>query len=63
MDYIDHDVLYSDFGFSAEWSILVERANANHNGFWRTYARRKLRRTVRELLKGVRPRVLSAGCI
>lgn len=62
MDYIDHPVLYSDYGFSAEWRALVERAEASKNSFWRRYARRKMRRTVRELLRGIRPRVLL-GCI
>jgi hypothetical protein len=61
MDYIEHDVLYSDFGFSTEWSRLVEQANSSKNGFWRTYARRKMRRTIKELLRGIRPRVIVAG--
>lgn len=58
MNFIDHDVLYSDDGFSVEWRRLVERANVSHDSFWRRYARRKMRRTVKELLRGVRPRVI-----
>lgn len=63
MDYIDHHVLYSDYGFSAEWERLVERAASPNNGFWRRYARRKMRRTVKELLKGIRPRILGTSCV
>jgi hypothetical protein len=63
MDYIDHDILYSDNGFSAEWRRLVERANNEQDSFWRHYARRKLRRSVKELLRGIRPRVIAAGSI
>jgi len=58
MNFIDHTVLYSDDGFSAEWRILVERANVSHNSFWRRYARRKMRRVAKELLRGVRPRII-----
>jgi len=58
MYYIDHTVLYSDKGFSAEWRRLVECANSSDNSFWRRYARRKMRRTVKELLRGVRPRIM-----
>ena len=63
MDYIDHGILYSDEGFSAEWSRLVERANQEQDSYWRQYARRKMRRTVKELLKGVRPRVVQQDYI
>lgn len=61
MDYIDHGILYSDSGFGAEWDRLVERANHSKDGFWRRYARRKMRRTVKELLRGVRPRIIPAN--
>ena len=63
MDYIDHSILYSDNGFSTEWRRLVERANNEDDSFWRTYARRKMRRTVKELLRGVRPRIVTAAHI
>ena len=58
MNFIDHAILYSDDGFNAEWRRLVGRANAEHDSFWRRYARRKMRRTVKELLRGVRPRAI-----
>lgn len=56
MNHIDHPVLYSDDFANEEWRELVERADGN-NGFWRRYARRKMRRIVKELLNGVRPRI------
>lgn len=61
MDFIDHPILYSDDIFSEEWKDLVEQSNCK-DGFWRKYARRKMRRVVKELLRGVRPRIqLSAA--
>jgi len=60
MDYIDHDILYTDKGFSMEWRRLVEQADYCQDGFWRRFARRKMRRTVKELLRGIRPRIIPA---
>jgi len=56
MNYIDHPILYSDNFSNPEWELLVEQSNSN-DGFWRRYARRKMRRVVKELLKGTKPRI------
>ena len=56
MNYIDHPVLYSDDFANDEWEQIIERSNS-HDGFWRRYARRKMRRITKELLRGVRPRI------
>jgi len=56
MSFIDHDVLYSDDTGSKDWRRLNELANCPST-YWRKYARRKMRRIVRELLRGVRPRI------
>ena len=57
MNYIDHPVLYSDDFANDEWEELVGRSNSR-DGFWRRYARRKMRRISKELLAGVRPRII-----
>jgi len=56
MNFIDHPVLYTDDFTDNKWLMLVERANGQ-GGFWRKYARRKMRRVVKELLNNVRPRI------
>jgi hypothetical protein len=56
MTFIDHPILYSDDVYEEEWKELVEQSSCR-SGFWRRYARRKMRRVVKELLKGVRPRI------
>lgn len=55
MNYIDHPVLYSDDFANDEWEKLIERSSGN--GFWRRYARRKMRRVIKELLRDVNPRI------
>jgi len=61
MTFIDHPILYSDAVFEKEWEELIEQSNSR-DGFWRKYARRKMRRVVKELLRGVKPRIhLSAA--
>jgi len=57
MNYIDHPVLYSDDFINDEWKELIEKSNG-HDGFWRKYARRKMRRVVKELLNDIRPRII-----
>jgi len=56
MFYIDHPILYSDNYYSQEWEELVNQADGD-SSFWRRYARRKMRRISKELLKGIRPRI------
>lgn len=56
MFYIDHPILYSDNCYSEEWQDLISQSECN-SSFWRRYARRKMRRISKELLKGVRPRI------
>lgn len=56
MKFIDQDVLYSDNCGSKEWRELNELANCP-SAFWRKYAKRKMRRVIKELLRGVRPRI------
>lgn len=56
MDYISHPVLYSDNFIDNEWSLLLEKMESRSK-FWRKYAKRKMRRIVRELLNGTRPRI------
>lgn len=58
MDFIDHPILYSDNVFSSEWEELIKQSNSKKT-FWRRYARRKMRRVAKELLKGVRPRIAA----
>ena len=60
MNFLDHDILYSDEGGSEEWRRLVDRATNDTSSFWRKYARRKMRRSVKQLLAGVRPRIAMA---
>jgi len=54
--YIDHPVLYSDTVYSPDWERLQEQATCRSK-FWRKYAKRKMRRVVKELLRGVNPRI------
>jgi len=56
MDFIDHPILYSDNVANEEWQRLVNQSNGPSN-YRRRFARRKMRRTIRQLLKGVRPRI------
>lgn len=56
MDFIDHPILYSDDYATEEWQEILEQSKGKQ-GFWRRYARRKMRRVARELLKGIRPRI------
>jgi hypothetical protein len=56
MYYIDHPILYSDDFYSQEWQELVDQSQCN-SSYWRRYARRKMRRISKELMKGVRPRM------
>lgn len=56
MNHIDHPVLYSDDFINDEWKGLIDKSDGR-SGFWRKYARRKMRRVVRELLSDVRPRI------
>lgn len=56
MHFIDHPILYSDDVASEEWQKLVSQANGPNN-YRRKFARRKMRRAIRELLKGIRPRI------
>lgn len=56
MNHIDHPVLYSDDFSNNEWEELIKKSDGN-SGFWRRYARRKMRRIAKELLSGVRPRI------
>jgi len=56
MDFIDHPILYSDDVANEEWRRLVNQSNGP-SCFRRKTARRKMRRVIRELLKGVRPRI------
>lgn len=53
---IDHPILYSDNIGSAEWNRLVTKANGR-DGFWRRYARRKMRRVVKQLLEDIKPNI------
>jgi len=54
--YIDHPVLYSDSYFHPEWEKLVEQSEGRSN-YQRRFARRKMRRVINELLRGIRPRI------
>lgn len=56
MDFIDDPILYSDEVASEEWKRLVEESNGPKS-FRRRYARRKMRRVINELLRGIRPRI------
>ena len=56
MDFIDDQILYSDDSNQDDWRDLVEQSQCR-SPFWRRYAKRKMRRVVKELLKGVRPRI------
>ena len=56
MTFIDHPILYSDEVYNQQWMELVRLSNGR-DGFWRKYGRRKMRRVVKELLRGVRPRI------
>ena len=56
MTFIDHPILYSDDVFNLEWKELIEQSSCQ-SSFWRKYARRKMRRVAKELLRGVRPRI------
>lgn len=58
MQFIDHPLLYSDEPFSTEWEELVKQSNSKRP-FWRRYARRKMRRVAKELLRGIRPRIAA----
>lgn len=52
--YIDSPLLY---GYETpEWRALCKQADSG-SGFWAAYAKRKIRRTIKQLLNGIRPRV------
>ena len=57
MNFIDHPVLYSYNGCDEDWRRLVIDSELSNNSFWRRYARRKMRRSVKQLLVGTRPRI------
>jgi hypothetical protein len=54
---IDHPLLYSDEAGFEDWKRLVEEANDPTDSFWRKYARRKMRRVEKQLLRGIRPNI------
>ena len=56
MFYIDNQVLYSDNSNDDEWQELI-RQSRSKSSYWRRYARRKMRRVEKELLRGIRPRL------
>ena len=58
MNYIDHPVLYSDDFIDNKWERAVEYATS-HDVYWRKYAKKKMRRIIKELLNGIRPRIAS----
>lgn len=51
---IDHCLLYTDKAGFADWQNIVKKSNGR-NGFWRKYARKKMRRVANQLLNGIRP--------
>lgn len=53
---IDHCLLYDDMAGFEDWKALVSKSNGR-SGFWRRYARRKMRRVAKQLLNGIRPNV------
>jgi len=56
MDFIDDPILYSDDSNQDDWQELLAQSNSRSH-FWRRYARRKMRRVTKELLRGIRPRI------
>lgn len=52
---IDHDILYSDDVGIPTWQRLVKQSNSREHSK-RRYARKKMRKVVKDLLHGVRPR-------
>ncbi len=60
MSYIDDPILYDDDSNQDDWQELLSQSRCNSR-FWRRYAKRKMRRVVRELLRGVKPRIQLAA--
>lgn len=56
MDHIDHPILYNDNTNNGDWQDLKEQSRCRSK-FWRKHAKRKMRRVVKELLRGVKPRI------
>ncbi len=54
---IDHELLYSDKAGYKDWKRIMDAAKEDEHSYWRTYARKKLRRIAKQLLAGVRPNV------
>lgn len=53
---IDSDLLYSDDAGYDDWKRIVSKSKIR-DGFWRKYARRKMRRVAKQLLDGIRPNI------
>ena len=60
VNYIDNPILFSDDNNQDDWQELIEQSQCR-SAYWRKYAKRKMRRVVKELLKGVRPRLYLAA--
>jgi hypothetical protein len=56
MDFIDDPILYSDDSNQDDWQDLIVQLDSRSQ-FWRRYAKRKMRRIAKELLRGIRPRI------
>jgi len=60
MFFIDDSILYTDNSNQDDWQDLVGQSQCK-SAYWRRYARKKMRRVAKELLRGIKPRIKSVA--
>jgi hypothetical protein len=56
MSYIDDSILYTDDSNQDDWQELLSQSRCKSR-YWRRYAKKKMRRVAKELLRGIKPRI------